>query len=310
MIGKIFIFLFVAILTLANGDCGTNGEGCACGKANKNKMDYYYGMAHPRAKRAFGSRRSKEGDWPWAVMLQFPDKACSGSIVGKKWILTAQSCIGESTASQTIVFLGHPTITSMNSTKAEMIHKLGNFKAVGENYENDLALIELKTELTFNDSVHSICIMKDLKPDEKEIAVFAGYGRPFYYIKNQSLVEMNGQVIPPEELFMTNAESLQETPIALQPWGDCKMNASGTRINSTTACGGKTAHGTTDGDAGGPLMLIRDNKWVLFGVASTGRYESIGGDRLAMDHYGLYTKVGQYCDWLKTTTKDAVTCGA
>lgn len=259
-------------------------------------------------------------------MLKFPGKSkftCSGSIVGKKWILTAGNCADKSVEGFPTVFFGNPNINSMIDGKVKKVHKHSKFDQIDVNFLNDLALVEMEKEIDFNDKVHKICIIKNLKENKKEIAVFAGFGDPFYYIKNKDLVKKNGselilkndqkksivsEVIDLDDLFTRPAESLQETPIALQPWEECKMALKNSTINKKTVCGGKTAHGTTKGDAGGPLMLIRNKKWTLFGIASTGRYESIQDDRLAMDHFGLYTKVGDYCDWLETTTKKEVKC--
>uniref|UniRef100_A0AC35GWM4 Peptidase S1 domain-containing protein n=1 Tax=Panagrolaimus sp. PS1159 TaxID=55785 RepID=A0AC35GWM4_9BILA len=69
-----------------------------------------------------------------------------------------------------------------------------------------------------------------------------------------------------------------------------------------------TNHGTTKGDSGGPFLIIRDHRWVQYGITSLGYFQPISGDLLAMREKGTFTKVNAYCDWIAEKTSNEVTC--
>uniref|UniRef100_A0A914Z0B9 Peptidase S1 domain-containing protein n=1 Tax=Panagrolaimus superbus TaxID=310955 RepID=A0A914Z0B9_9BILA len=78
--------------------------------------------------------------------------------------------------------------------------------------------------------------------------------------------------------------------------------------SDTVICAGGVNHGSTPGDSGGPLLVIRQHRWIQYGVSSIANEKPIPGDILSYSNQGIYTKVSSYCDWIEKTTSGEVKC--
>ncbi|RWS24164.1 transmembrane protease serine 9-like protein, partial [Leptotrombidium deliense] len=108
--------------------------------------------------RVVGGKEAKTGDFPWQASLQKRDRHyCGGSVISKRWILTAAHCLKPLTES---------VLPSVKVLVGSMYHdnrdKTGNFYGVDEvlihesfdpkNFINDIGLIKLSKEITFSNS--------------------------------------------------------------------------------------------------------------------------------------------------------------
>lgn len=73
-------------------------------------------------------------------------------------------------------------------------------------------------------------------------------------------------------------------------------------------CGGGINSGTMRGDSGGPLMIVKDNKWVLSGITSRGLLFLDTRDNETISDRGVYTKVSHYCDFIQDNTNNEAKC--
>ncbi|KAF5903228.1 transmembrane protease serine 9-like, partial [Clarias magur] len=119
-----------------------------CGKANLNN-------------RIVGGQDAVPGSWPWQVSLQAcGSHFCGGSLINNGWVLSSAHCFGSYMASQVTVKLGLYTLEGYNAYRESrwlanvIIHP--DYKK--EQYDNDIALLQLSSVVTFNDYITPVCL--------------------------------------------------------------------------------------------------------------------------------------------------------
>uniref|UniRef100_A0A914PC68 Peptidase S1 domain-containing protein n=1 Tax=Panagrolaimus davidi TaxID=227884 RepID=A0A914PC68_9BILA len=90
----------------------------------------------------------------------------------------------------------------------------------------------------------------------------------------------------------------------------CNITSSEAKdLIKTRICAGGKMQGTTEGDSGGPLLLVRNNRWIQFGITSYGFYTPAEkNDTATIFDRGVYTRVSAYCKWIETNTLGEVKC--
>jgi hypothetical protein len=85
--------------------------------------------------------------------------------------------------------------------------------------------------------------------------------------------------IPFDNIRFNSTSLLHEVPVVIRNMEYCftPENQSKTKI-----CAGGEMQGVTGGDSGGPLAIVRNNRWAQYGVTSYGRFTGVQGktDRL------------------------------
>ncbi|XP_068200999.1 chymotrypsinogen A-like [Palaemon carinicauda] len=244
---------------------------CSCGKSNKRT-------------RIIGGTATGKNEYPWQVAIVWPgiddfqDFYCGGSIINKRWVLTAAQCnvISED---QVIVGLhswGSPPATRRRvDIEAVVTHEQFN----RETKENDIALLRLAEDLNFSDlSVAPVCLP------------FPGTTETFADIKATAtgwgVLEYGTSVFPSE---------LQEVEVDVVNNSVC-MEAYGKfhTITDNMLCAGAEGGGkdTCEGDSGGPLVTEINGAFTQIGIASSG----IGCG--SEDFFGVYTRVTRYMNWI------------
>jgi len=246
------------------------------------------GDSHLDSQRLIGGQEAIPHSWPWQVFVKIEGKSggydCGGSIIGKRWILTAAHCVPyRPVPSMSYVYAGIHTIHTGPRQKLKVkrviVHEKYGFPILDN---NDIALIELERDLEFTPKVQPICMPdKSLCLPHGLKCAATGWG----------VTDKFGTQIPNE---------LNEVAVKLIEKEHCESMHSdySGQLSDQMICAGYKEGGKDAclGDSGGPLacQVEENGPWVLYGITSWG----IGcGDPL---HPGVYTRVTELVEWIET----------
>lgn len=254
--------------------------------------------------RIVGGERAKLEEYPWMALIQHRRKNgdlkfhCGGALISTRYVLTAAHCIRNIPSSWTLtaVRLGEWDLASdtdcmtlldeticadpVQDIALDKIIVHPDYLTTGTQVRNDIAQIRLAQEAVVNDYVFPICLPLDtasrtVSYDGKRLVV-AGWGQTEEALQSQYklFVGVNGV-----------------------PERTCQQQYPQANIDQTQLCaGGETGKDSCRGDSGGPLMFPGKRGYqdvmVLAGLVSFGKKCGIQGVP------GVYTRVGQYVDWV------------
>uniref|UniRef100_A0AC35GMZ7 Peptidase S1 domain-containing protein n=1 Tax=Panagrolaimus sp. PS1159 TaxID=55785 RepID=A0AC35GMZ7_9BILA len=241
------------------------------------------------SNRILGGDNAKDGDWPWYALLNSGSYLCGSTIINDKWILTAAHCIDKKSSNASIRY-GSVNITAGEVTSSNCIFVHPGYSK--DNTVDDIALIKLHEPLKFFEKVQPICLDHNVEPHTNEILAQAGFGNIF-------------KQYGPDGAEFILPKILQDGPTAY------KGNSTSVYpICDVKYCVGGINHAALSGDSGGPLMAIRENRWIQIGIASEVIYRSVGynGESISMQATNTFTIIANYCDWIKQTTNSEINC--
>merc|ERR1712051_1113056 len=154
------------------------------------------------------------------------------------------------------------------------------------NEDTDIAIVKLKSPLTFNNNVKNACLPESsFAPQSK--AVVSGWGTTINGVQSSTSNWLKYVVVP----FIANNKCVRP-----------HTNYWSSMITSNMICAGFFT-GETDscqGDSGGPLAVHRsanDDTAVVYGVVSWGI------ECAKEKQPGVYTRVTNYLSWIKANMK-------
>nr|XP_033488698.1 coagulation factor IXa [Epinephelus lanceolatus] len=234
-------------------------------------------------KRIVGGKVVSPGEIPWQVALIARPSGqlfCGGSILSERWVITAAHCLVEAQGSF-FVRVGDHNIYLHEDTEQDYEvlkqHIHPRYNSTVSLYNHDIALLYLKSAITFSARVRPICIgpmaftealVKDSSP-----ATVSGWGRTRF-------------------LGFT-ADSLQKVAVPFTDRTECKRSSS-SRITPFMFCAGyyDEAKDACQGDSGGPHANKFYDTWFLTGIVSWGEECAKQGK------YGVYTRLSLYYRWI------------
>ena len=264
------------------------------------KVDYECGVAGASGyqPRILHSQPSNYGSWPWLASiyvkppLQRKSKlSCAGTLINKRWIISAAHCVYHYMFSLSSIKIKLGDFYSNRNDPYEQKFGVEAMKFGGNasqqydfhTQDNDIVLIKLSSDVTYNKYVKPICLLRPVHHDSSMIlpgnsATVVGWG---YF----------------EENSRTTADSPREARIQILGTSKCNGNVGALRMTNNMLCARGRVSDACPGDSGGPLMCRSDvdDLITLCAVVSFGK-ESIcrkGG-------YGVYTKVFNYVDTIKS----------
>ncbi|XP_076175285.1 proclotting enzyme isoform X2 [Ptiloglossa arizonensis] len=253
------------------------------------------GVRNSGKYRVVGGEEALPGRWPWmaAIFLHGSKRTefwCGGSLIGPRHVLTAAHCTRDQrqrpfAARQFTVRLGDIDLERDDEPSApetyavKQIHAHPKFSRVG--FYNDIAVLELTRPVRKSPYVIPICMPQSRYRNER----FAG-ARP--------------TVVGWGTTYYGGKESTVQRQAVLPVWRNEDCNAAYFQpITSNFLCAGYSQGGkdACQGDSGGPLMLRADGRWIQIGIVSFGNKCGEPG------YPGVYTRVTEYTDWIKSNLK-------
>ncbi|XP_053686932.1 serine protease SP24D-like [Sabethes cyaneus] len=221
-----------------------------------------------------GGQFAEAHQFPYQVALFYRNSfRCGGSVIDSQWVLTAAHCILEGdqqvTPSKLEVLVGNSDLNS--GVKKFAVSNTFAHELYG-NFENDIALIKIKKQFTFDETVQKIQLYTE-ELEESTTVIISGYGR---IGTNQAA-----------------SEQLKYNTMFVVSRKDCSSET-GLNQNGLICLNNEPNNGACNGDSGGPAVY----EGQLVGVANFVLSEC--GTR----HPDGYAKVASYVDWIEQTIAD------
>jgi len=230
-----------------------------------------------------GGEDTAVGEIPYQISLRYAGSShrCGGSIIGKKWVLTAAHCVDsgsgfEILAGQTKLSDSNSGSPQTHSVEVVFIHPnyTRKYTKLDPYIDGDIALLKLEDEITFNDHVKAVEFAPSGYKATDSLLV-TGWGS-----KGKAVDHLQKVTLP----FVTD-----------EICNDC-YNPNGYLIPDSQICAGDVENGGIDscqGDSGGPLVEISSG--YVAGIVSWGRGCALPG------YPGVNTEVSYFADWITDT---------
>uniref|UniRef100_A0A3Q3XDJ6 Peptidase S1 domain-containing protein n=1 Tax=Mola mola TaxID=94237 RepID=A0A3Q3XDJ6_MOLML len=232
----------------------------------------------PKNTKIVGGGTAAAGAWPWHVSIEINGfYTCGGTLINNQWILTAAHI----PTSMLKVYLGRDALnySNPNEQSRSVFRKIPHPQYSTTTFDNDIALLQLSSPVTFTDYIRPVCLAKSGSTFDAETSCWiTGWGD----IGNNDLHR-------PERLSSFVNVTVVSNIECDRVYGDVTSN----HICTSSSRGGT---GICVGDGGGPLLKKTDNKWVQAGVMS---FVAFQGCALPNIPEG-YTRVSNYQSWISS----------
>ncbi|XP_040342958.1 coagulation factor X [Herpailurus yagouaroundi] len=229
--------------------------------------------------RIVGGQNCPDGECPWQALLinEENEGFCGGTILSEYHILTAAHCLNQ--AKRFKVRVGERDTGSEEGD--EVAHEVDviikHNKFVRETYDFDIAVIRLRTPITFRRNVAPACLpQKDWAESTlmaQKTGIVSGFGKTHEKGRPSTILKM------------------LEVPYVDR--NTCKLSSSFT-ITQNMFCAGYDTNpeDACQGDSGGPHVTRFKDTYFVTGIVSWGEGCARKGK------YGVYTKVTNFLKWI------------
>ncbi|XP_063897067.1 phenoloxidase-activating enzyme [Helicoverpa armigera] len=259
-----------------------------------------------------GGTATTVDQYPWLVMIEYVKLGvtkllCGGALISGKYVLTAGHCVAgavldigtprrvrlgeydishEGADCAPVEAGGEDCTEGVTRIEIEKVIPHPQYNPVSALKRNDIALLRLKENAPFTDFIRPICLPnKDLTLPENTPQNFSLYAAGWGAVSTrQSFSNVKLHV----ELPFVSQDRCQ--PAYSQP------GRSVTLWQGQLCAGGVTGKDSCKGDSGGPLMFEDGRTYEVIGVVSFGPVPC-GMEGIP----GVYSKVYEYLDWIRTT---------
>ncbi|KAK7020157.1 CLIP domain-containing serine protease [Halocaridina rubra] len=229
------------------------------------------------------------GEFPWQAVIFHTNYTfkCGGSLIAKDWVITGAHCVHGSRPTQLRIRLGEWKVDKEDEPLSHKDFDIDEIKIHPnfnpDNLHNDIALIKLKTSVTFQYHINTLCLPESNQPVAPGTRCFAsGWGKDAFKGQYQAL--------------------LKKIDVPVIDQGKCQYLLKKTRLgsyfnlhDSFLCAGGEQNKDACRGDGGGPLVCQRGNTgyYYLAGITAWGI------DCGQKDVPGVYVNVPHFLDWIQ-----------
>uniref|UniRef100_A0A8C9SIB0 Vitamin K-dependent protein C n=1 Tax=Scleropages formosus TaxID=113540 RepID=A0A8C9SIB0_SCLFO len=233
-----------------------------------------------------GGEVGKKGESPWQVLIlnERGNLHCGGALIAESWVLTAAHCLERSTKVSVRLgdyerFKAECTEVTVSVSEA-VIHPDYDTVTV----DNDIALLHLASPVQFSTFIVPVCLPSRRLAEQVlhrngTMTVVTGWGKE-----------------DENKKYFSSALNFIKVPLVER--GLCSQVMLN-NISENVLCAGwlGTRHDACEGDSGGPMVTRYRGTWFLIGLVSWG--EGCGHP----EKLGIYTKVSNYLEWIRSVQK-------
>ncbi|KAM4526304.1 mast cell tryptase-like [Fundulus diaphanus] len=240
----------------------------------------------PQNPKIVGGEDASPASWPWQVDLQlFGTQWCGGSLINKKWVLTAAHCVSGTTPHIWKVSLGRLQRTGRNTeteVSRDIVKIIVHPKFNNNTLDNDIALLKLSSSVKFTNYIRPVCL--------------AASGSTF---QNGTSSWVTGWGNVEDGVPLPSPQTLQEVEVPVIGNRQCNCLLGRKTITDNMVCAGPLPGGrdSCKGDSGGPMVSKQGSRWIQSGVVSWG----VGCAQPSLP--GVYTRVSCYQSWINRNIK-------
>ncbi|XP_058130751.1 uncharacterized protein LOC131284381 [Anopheles ziemanni] len=242
--------------------------------------------------RIIGGVESSQGEHPWHVAIYLDDQyQCGGSIVGRRWILTAAHCLTRQNTNETLeadlfrVYTGIIDISTIDdhfyrTVDEVIVHR--DYSPVM--YTTDIGLLRLKRNITYNSFIKPVCLYN------RTVDISSFYGR-------------DGKVTGwgfNRDGVISNVLNYLEVPVVSQKvCSQRNVQFNGVLAVGESFCAGHAdGNSVCNGDSGGGLVFAEDTRYYLRGIVSISAQRR---NLLICDanQYSVFTDASKFLEWIR-----------
>ncbi|XP_066943085.1 chymotrypsin-like protease CTRL-1 [Macrobrachium rosenbergii] len=247
-----------------------------------------------RSTRIVGGAATEVNEYPWQVAIarktgnDFQDFFCGGSIINRRWVLSAAHCEISASLHRVIAGAHRWNSNPVSYTSVDIANVIDHASYNSATFNNDIALVRVSQDFDFSLlGLAPVClpVLGSTEAYTGQKATITGWGKLAYQTN----------LYPPE---------LHEVEVDVVSNADCTRDYGAGRITGNMLCAGIDAGGkdSCQGDSGGPLTVGDSNVYTQVGVVSFG----IGC--ASPDYYGVYARVTRYMYWIDSIVGDDGYC--
>ncbi|XP_073899059.1 coagulation factor VII isoform X1 [Castor canadensis] len=236
--------------------------------------------------RIVGGKVCPKGECPWQAVLTVNGKLlCGGTLLDTSWVVSAAHCFDkiQDWRNVSVVLGEHDLSEDEGEEQVQQIMQLiMPSKYVIGKTDHDIALLRLHQPVVFTDHVVPICLPERIFSENTlaniRFSRVSGWGQ--LLDRGATALELMAIEVP---RLMTQDCLEQSQQSSDSPAITDNMFCAGYPDGSKDSC---------KGDSGGPHATHYRGTWYLTGVVSWGE------GCAAVGHFGIYTRVSRYTQWL------------
>jgi hypothetical protein len=293
-----YYFLKISVTSINHADSSLyslnlNGEPVLYIRSDIGEGDHLFpfftGIKKTITAKITGGTSTIISEFPWQIYYISDNEQCGGSIIDKKWVITAAHCTqyesgGAIPASKMYIRVGVNNPSNPSEGKKYFVSKV----IVHENYnsgtmKNDIALLQMADSINYTNATPIKFV------DSTDVAEGALVPGVMSWVTGWGYTHVSPNVVP------TSLQKVQ-LPIVSNEQAATVWNSSTFIIPSTDLMAGYLNGGkdACNGDSGGPLVVPVLGEYKLAGIVSWGSPNC--------NTYGGYTRVSDFETWIRTKT--------
>ncbi|XP_045628918.1 coagulation factor VII isoform X1 [Ursus americanus] len=237
--------------------------------------------------RIVGGKVCPKGECPWQAILKVNGALlCGGTLLDASWVVSAAHCFEKlSNWKNLTVVLGEHNLSEDEGEEQErhVTRVIIPNKYIPRKTNHDIALLHLSRPVTFTNHVVPLCLPEKAFSERTLASVrfstVSGWGQ--LLDRGATALQLMAIDVP---RVMTQDCQRQSRRREGSPIVTENMFCAGYLDGSKDAC---------QGDSGGPHATKFQGTWYLTGIVSWGEGCAAEG------HFGVYTRVSQYIEWLR-----------